>query len=392
MMTMSKKILVVGASIAGPALCYWLKRFGFSPTLIEKNPTIRKGGFAIDIRGIAIDLAKEMGIYNTVCDQRTKIVRGLYVDANGNALHEELGEQFGLREGEDVEIVRGHLVNILMQLIPDVPCCFNQEIHALIQHYDFVEVVFKDGKKERYDIVIGADGLHSSVRRIVFDKKEYTLKNLGSYICVFGIPNYLHLNHCDVLYEANQKSIHMSSDEDPTYARAGFMFRSDHVFKDIRDEKEQKNFLKNTFLDMGWESNKLLQMMETTDDFYFDSITQVRMKSWTKGRVGLVGDAGYCASPLSGQGTSLALVGAYILAGELSVARKNYQVAFSNYNKYMRPFVDANQRLGDWVSKTYLVPGESSKEIAEKRTSEVIRRLQKAANAIVLPEYQTIVR
>jgi 2-polyprenyl-6-methoxyphenol hydroxylase-like FAD-dependent oxidoreductase len=385
-----KKILVVGASIAGPAVCYWLKRFGFSPTIIEINPTIRKGGFAIDIRGIAIDLLKKMEIYKSICDKRTKITLGRYVDAQGNVLHEEQGELYGFREGEDVEIVRGHLVELLMHTIPEIPCYFNQQVKQLVQHDDFVELVFKDGKKEKFDIVIGADGLHSSIRSMAFNNEEYSLKHLGAYFSVFGIPNYLNLNRIDVAYEANQKSIHINSDEDPNLSQAGLMFRSIHLLKNIRDEREQKNFLKNTFWDMGWESNKLLQLMETTKDFYFDSITQVKMNFWTKGRVALVGDAGYCASPLSGQGTSLALVGAYILAGELNNAGENYKKAFSNYNRQLRPFVEENQRLGEWVSKTYLVTDESSKEIVEKRTAEVLHRLKIAANAIILPEYNMV--
>lgn len=385
-----KKILVMGASIAGPAVCYWLKRFGFSPTLIEIHPTIRKGGFAIDIRGIAIDLIKKMGIYKSICDKRTKITLGRYVDAQGNVLHEEQGELYGFREGEDVEIVRGHLVEILMQTISEIPCYFNQEIKQLAQHNDFVELVFKEGKKEKFDIVIGADGLHSSIRGMAFNNEEYSLKHLGSYISVFDIPNYLNLNHTDVAYEANQKSIHINSDENPNLAQAGFMFRSHLLLKDIRDEREQKKFLKSMFWDMGWESNKLLQLMETTKDFYFDSIMQVKMKSWTKGRVALVGDAGYCASPLSGQGTSLALVGAYILAGELSNAGENYNKAFDSYNRQLRSFVDENQRLGEWVSKTYLIADESSKNTVEKRTAEILHRLQIAANAITLPEYKMI--
>lgn len=382
-----EKILVVGASIAGPALCYWLKRFGFSPVLIEKNNGLRKGGFAIDIRGIAVDLVKNMGIYQQVCDQRTRIAVGRHVDTQGRTLYEEEGERFGFREGEDVEIVRGSLVDILMQLIPDVPCYFNREIEALVQCPDYVAVTFKDGRKESFDLVIGADGLHSTIRRKVFDETEYYLKNLGACISVLGIDNYLHLDHCDLMYEANQKLIHISSDEDPGAARAGFMFRSSHCLSDPRDEDEQKQFLKDTFQDIGWEANNLLQRLDTCSDFYFDSITQVKMPSWTKGRVALVGDAGYCASPLSGQGTSLALVGAYILAGELHTAKGDFSEAFSRYNTGLRPFVEENQGFGAWVSEYYLLDSETPKEVAETRSTDALKRLKAAANSINLPQY-----
>lgn len=382
-----KKILVIGASVAGPALCYWLKHFGFSPVLIEKNDTLRKGGFAIDIRGVAVNLARTMGIYDAICEQRTRIAIGRYVDTQGRTLIEEPGELFGFREGDDVEIVRGSLVEILMQTIPDVPCYFNQEVESLVQYPEHVEVSFKNGKKELFDLVIGADGLHSSTRRQAFEATEYHLKNLGSYISVFETPNYLNLDHCDLMYETNYKLIHVNSDEDSAKARVGFMFRSTHLLADPRDEHEQKDFLKNTFRDIGWEANTLLELMETSDDFYFDSVTQVIMPSWSQGRVALIGDAGFCASPLSGQGTSLAMVGAYILAGELSVAKGDYNEAFSGYNSKLRSFVEANQNFGAWVSEFYLLADEITEEIKEVRTRDALKRLQIAANAIVLPDY-----
>lgn len=386
-MIASKKILVVGASIAGPALCYWLRRFGYTPVLVEKNSSLRKGGFAIDIRGIAVNLVKKMGIYQQICDNRTRISIGRYVDAEGKTRFEEEGERFGFREGEDVEIVRGVLVDILMQLISDQPCYFDHDIDLIRQHPDSVEVSFKDGKSESFDLLLGADGLHSTVRRKVFDESDYVLKNLGAYISVFGIDNYLNLDHCDLMYEDSQKLIHISSDEDPESARAGFLFRSSHQLNNPRDEAEQKQYLKNTFKDAGWEAKHLLDRLETCSDFYFDSITQVKMQSWTNDRVALVGDAGYCASPLSGQGTSLALVGAYILAGELYAAKGEHTKAFAEYNKKMRPFVEANQAFGAWVSEFYLLDAQTPKETAEQRAVEALKKLKDAANSIHLPEY-----
>lgn len=386
-MSTLKKILVIGASIAGPAVCYWLKRFGFSPTLIERHDKIREGGYAIDIRGIATQIAHNMGVYKQVCDMRTQLHMGRYVDADGNVLFEEEGEKFGFRQGEDVEIVRGDLVKILMQTISDVPCQFSQSIHSIQQHADFVHVSFKDGTTEQFDLVIGADGLHSSTRQMIFSKDEYNLVDLGAYISVFSTPNHLKLNHSEILFEAGQKLVHLSSDKDPNMAHAGFLFRSNHVLNNIRDEKEQKQFLNETFLNLGWETNQLLKHMESSDDMYFDSITQVKMNHWTKGRVALLGDAAFCASPLSGQGSSLALVGAYLLAGELKKAENNYSVAFERYNTLLHPFVEANQRFGVWSSENFLVSGEAHKDVAEERTNKVLEKLEKVSNAITLPEY-----
>lgn len=382
------KILVIGAGIAGPAICYWLKRFGFSPVLIEKSPSIRKGGQALDIRGIATHIAKEMGIYDEICNIRTRIECGRFVDTAGNILHEEHGEKFGFRQDDEVEILRGDLVEILMKTIADVPCYFNQSITSMQQNDDNVIVNFKDGKIENYDIVIAADGIHSATRRMIFDKNEYQIIHLGSYLSTFTIPNYLGLHHMDLECEANHKLVSLNSDNDPEIARAGFMFRSQHVLKDIRDENEQKQFLRDTFHDFGWETQHILNRMSQSDDFYFDAITQVKMNSWTKGRIALVGDAGYCPSPLSGQGNNLALVGAYILAGELKTANGNYIQAFTRYNALLRSFVEANQQFGVWVSESFLVEDEVSKEVAEERSNKILAMIKSVSNAITLPQYE----
>lgn len=387
-MTKHIKILIIGAGIAGPAICYWLKRFGFSPVLIEKSAAIRKGGQALDVRGIATHIARDMGIYDQICDRRTRIECGRFVDAAGKVLHEEHGEKFGFRQDDEVEILRGDLVEILMRTIADVPCYFNQSIINMQQNDDQVIVNFKDGKIENYDLVIAADGIHSATRRMIFDINEYQLIHLGSYLSTFTIPNYLGLSHMDLECEANHKLVSINSDNNPNIARVGLMFRSQHTLKDIRDENEQKQFLCDTFRHFGWETQNILNRMPDSDDFYFDAITQVKMNSWTKGRIALLGDAGYCPSPLSGQGNNLAFVGAYILAGELKAANGNYVQAFTRYNALLRPFVEANQKFGVWVSESFLVENEVSKEIAEERSNKILAMIKSVSNAITLPQYE----
>lgn len=387
-MSKNIKILVIGAGIAGPAICYWLRRFGFAPILIEKSAAIRKGGQALDVRGIATHIAREMKIYDQICDMRTRIELGRFVDATGKMIHEEQGEKFGFRQDDEVEILRGDLVEILMRTIADVPCYFNQSIASMQQNANSVIVHFKDGKVENFDLVIAADGIHSATRSMIFDKNEYQLIHLGSYLSTFTIPNYLSLSHLDLECEANHKLVSINSDNNPEIARAGFMFRSQHILKDIRDEQEQKQFLSDTFRDFGWETQNILDRMPESDDFYFDAIMQVKMNCWTKGRVALVGDAGYCPSPLSGQGNNLAFVGAYILAGELGAANGNYVQAFIRYNELLRSFVDANHEFGVWVSKSFLVEDEVSKEIAEERSNRILAMLKSVSNAITLPRYE----
>jgi len=387
-MSSPKKILVIGASIAGPAVCYWLKKFNFLPTLIERRPILSKGGYGIDARGIAVDVTKKMGIYDSILQQRTQIKSGCYVDAKGNILYESHGETLGIRQGDEVEIIRGDLVEILMELIHGtLPIYFHQSIHHIKQDADQVEVHFKNGDIQCFDLVIGADGLHSTTREMAFDRDECELFNLNYYISVFSTPNFLHLDHSALLFEKDKKLTSISSDRDPTKALTGFMFQSNHILKDIRNEGEQKRFLYDLFHDLGWEVNTLLDFMEKSDDFYFDSMTQVKMKSYSKGRVALLGDAGYCASPLSGQGTSLALVGAYILAGELKRAQGDHEEAFHRYHQLLQPFVEANQEFGAWVSQTFFASHDLVGTAAAERYDHLLERMETVTRAISLPEY-----
>jgi 2-polyprenyl-6-methoxyphenol hydroxylase-like FAD-dependent oxidoreductase len=201
------KILVVGAGIAGPAVCYWLKKFGFSPVLIEKSAALRKGGQALDIRGVATTLSREMGIYDQLYQMRTRIRCGRYIDTTGKTLHEMHGENFGFRQDDEIEILRGDLVETLMNLIPDVPCYYNQWIVNLQQNHHHVTVEFNNGKVETYDLVIAADGIHSNTRHMVFTDNEFELVYLNAFLSTFTIPNYLNLSHTDLQCEAHQKII-----------------------------------------------------------------------------------------------------------------------------------------------------------------------------------------
>ncbi len=387
-MSAINKILVIGAGIAGPAVCYWLKRFGFSPTLIEKSSSLRKGGQAVDIRGVAVDIVKKMGIYGQICNMRTQIELGRHVDSNGQLVHEEKGERFGFRQDEEVEIIRGDLIEILMNAIEGVPCYFDQLIDRIEQSNDQVKVHFKDGRNEFYDLVIGADGIHSATRRLAFNQDEYQLVYLGTYVSIFSIPNYLHLNHSEIMCESNQKMAIISSDLNPKIAQAGLLFRSPNVLDNMRNVNQQQELLRDLFRDFGWELPKILELMSDSDDFYFDLVAQVKMKSWIKGRVALLGDAGYCASLHSGQGSSLALIGAYILAGELKKSLGNYTHAFNIYNELLHPLVEANQKLGIWSSESFLVPDELSKEIAEDRLDKMMQELEIISSMFALPDYE----
>ena len=386
-MNTNKKILVVGAGIAGPVVCYWLKKYGFKPHLIDRAPSLRTGGYAVDIRGIAVDVAQKMGIYQNICQVRTQNNRCTHVNQTGDTIHIEQGEATGFRQGEDVEAVRGDLINILFDAITDVPCEFNRTVQNIEHLEQGVQVTFNNQETARFDLIVGADGLHSSTRRMVFDEQSYRLKHLGYYISIYSIPNYLNLDNESIMFEQDDKLAHVVHEKKQDWALVELMFRSNQPSHNFRDASSVKAFLSHTYQHVGWEVNKLLQLLESADDLYFDAIAQVKMDTYTKDCVALLGDAGYCSSPLSGQGTSLALVGAYILAGELMRSEGELDQAFSNYNQMMKPFVEANQQIGGWVSQYFLKSEEVDKGFVEARTKEIMSKLQVAANAIDLPNY-----
>jgi 2-polyprenyl-6-methoxyphenol hydroxylase-like FAD-dependent oxidoreductase len=194
--------------------------------------------------------------------------------------------------------------------------------------------------------VIGSDGLHSNVRRIVFGEELRFLRDLGLYLCVYSVPNYLKLDRMEVQYSELGRIAAIWSSRGDANVKACFGFGAPSLQIGLHDRLQQQQALKTVYEGIGWEVPRLLEMMPTASDWYFDTATQIDMPRWSEGRVVLVGDAAYCASPMSGQGTSIALIGAYVLAGELAAASSAHSRAFAEFENVMRPFVEANQALG----------------------------------------------
>jgi 2-polyprenyl-6-methoxyphenol hydroxylase-like FAD-dependent oxidoreductase len=338
-------VLISGAGVAGQALAYWLRRFGFTPVVVERAPAPRDGGQAIDLRGAAIEVARRTGILDAARAARTG-TRGMsYVSSAGKRLA-SLNGAFGVIDPQDVEIVRGDLVNILYEATRnDVEYIFDDSISGLTDGPDGVTVTFERSAPRTFGLVAGADGLHSRVRGLVFGPESRFLRHLGLYLSVFTIPNDLKLDHWQLIYVTPGKSVTVTSARDNREARAIFFFASGPLEVGHRDRDRQQELLAAAFAGQGWEVPRLLAAMEDAPDFYFDSVSQVRMDNWSSGRVTLVGDAGYCPSPLSGQGSSLALVGAYVLASELYAADGDHRDAFARYQQRMRDFVERNQQI-----------------------------------------------
>lgn len=351
-------VVISGAGIAGPALAFWLTRNGYRVIVVEIGPGLRPGGQTVDLRGAGGDVVERMGLIDEM-EHRSLFQRGIaWVKSDGSRRAEMPVTAFGGNGPvSKLEILRGDLVDVLYQATKETAeYRFGTSISDLVQDRSGVNVTLSDGSALRADLVVGADGPHSAVRRLVFGPEEQFVKPIGGYNAWFSAPDRVGLDSWYLMYQASGGlNASLRPSHDPAIAKAGLAFQSEPIVYDRHNLDEQRQILVERFAGAGWECDALLAAAQEADDFYFDSLAQVHMPSWTSGRVALVGDAGYCASPLSGMGTSLALVGGYVLAGELgpadSLDAEHLQAALERYGTLMRPYVDTCQDLPNNIDR-----------------------------------------
>jgi 2-polyprenyl-6-methoxyphenol hydroxylase-like FAD-dependent oxidoreductase len=389
-------ILISGAGIAGLTAAYWLRQYGFKPTIVERAPSLVIGGYKIDVRGTALEVLRQMDALDAVDAASTKMLGAKLVDRDGNVIGELSGDQFGHRVGDDLEIVRGTLCEILLATAQGVDVIYGDVIESIAESPDGADVTFQTGEPRRFDLVIGADGLHSNVRRIVFGDEAQFLRNLGMYLCVYSVPNYLDLDRTEMQYSEVGRIAQIWATRDDPNAKACFGFTVPGGQVDLHDRAQQEDAIKNRYAGIRWEVPRLLEMMPAATDWYFDVAAQVDLPEFARGRVALAGDAGYCASPMSGQGSSLALIGAYVLAGELAAASGDHAAAFAEYIRVMRPFITTNQQLGIESSKFMTqdpeaAPSELSGSDIESHIDTSTQSITAASKAITLKDYSAYV-
>lgn len=352
----NRNILISGAGIAGPTLAYWLLQYGFTPTLIEHAPMLRTGGYMIDFWGVGWDVAERMGLLpqlrqigyymdevrlvNTTGRRVARIDGKVYVEATG---------------GQFISLLRGDLAQSIYSLVEGkVETIFGDSIESIQQQPDGVNVTFAHSAPRHFDLVIGTDGLHSRVRAAIFGEEKQFEYALGYWTASFTVDSYPHrdegcsyLSYCAPGCQVVRYSLREG--------RTAFFFVFTAPSADLpQTADQQKEVLRHIYRDAGWECREILDAMESSNDLYLDSVSQVRMDRWSQGRVALVGDACFCPSLLAGQGSAFAMAGAYLIASELYKAAGDYDRAYAQYQAGFKPFVESKQkgaiRLGGWFA------------------------------------------
>jgi 2-polyprenyl-6-methoxyphenol hydroxylase-like FAD-dependent oxidoreductase len=343
-------VLIVGAGIAGPTLAYWLARFGFMPTIVERSPRLRTGGYVIDFWGAGFEVAERMGIMPLLERDGYLINEIRLVNQHGSPIARVPTAAFTAAVGSGfTSIPRGDLAADIFQTVASrVEVIFGDTVTLLEERSGGVVVTFASHNRRKFDLVVGAGGLHSRVRELVFGPDDWFERYLGLKVAEFEVVGYPQRDELAyVMYSQPNRHV------------ARFAMRNDRtlflfVFSDSDASipsgvLTQKAVLRAQFGAAGWECRRILEALDSTNALYFDRVSQIEMpvldSPWARGRVALVGDAAFCVSLLGGQGASLAMAAAYVLAGELRRARGDYVTAFARYQHTFGDFVRTKQRM-----------------------------------------------
>lgn len=370
------------------------------PVVVERASLLRTAGQTIDLRDAGIEVARRMGIENKIRERTTKECGVAFVDGTGRTRAAFSVDNFG-GQGfvSEIEILRSELVDILYEETRNNTEYIFGDHPLSIQNYDdYVQVTFANSNARQFDLVVGADGIHSKTRRLVFGDNSF-MHNLDMYLSYFTIPYDDSDGNWARWYNAPKGRTMLIRPDNHGTTRTFLAFHSKERGYEKLDPDKQKELLQKIFTDAGFEASRFLNGLKNADDFYFEAVGQIKMNRWSEGRVTLIGDAAYCASPLSGMGTSLAFIGAYILSSELA-RHQNYTEAFKQYETLMRPYVKEAMKIPS-MTKRFAYPRTSfdigftnaAVKLAAKPT--IIRLIEKimakrTSKKVLLPHYEIV--
>jgi 2-polyprenyl-6-methoxyphenol hydroxylase-like FAD-dependent oxidoreductase len=338
------RIAINGTGIAGPTLAYWLRWFGHEPVLFEKSPVLRTGGYVIDFWGLGFEIADRMGLVPALLDRCYKMERLSMVDADGREVAAmDVTPLRKLLQGRFISLTRADLAAILFQACSGIPAHFGVSIADVNQDSEAVTAILSNGRQERFDLVVGADGLHSQVRELAFGSETRFETSLGCHVAAFRLSGYPRRDELTYVSHTVPKRqvARVALRDDETLVL--LICRSDLIDGDSPRE-QQKSALRRAFGGMKWEVPEILDRMDEVDELYFDRVSQIHLPRWSAGRVALIGDAAACASLLAGEGTGLAMIEAYVFAGELHRASGHIERALAAFETRLHSFVSTKQR------------------------------------------------
>ena len=361
-------VLVSGASFAGLATAFWMNRLGYKVTVVEIGKGLKMGGSPVDIKEGTVDIVKRMGLLEQIQANGLKAKAVDFLDVDGVRIA-KMPVQAGNARGSspEYEIERDTLLHMMFEAVrSDVEFIFDDNIARLDESADGVAVTFKSGKQWSFSLLFGCDGNHSSVRRMCFGEESAYSYFLQNYFSITIVDKLLIEEDTAQMYNVPGKVVMLNAYNNKTDII--FCFHSERELSySYRDQDEQRDIILQQFSGEGWRTRELLEELSRSRDFYFDKMCQIRMPSWTKGRVALVGDAGYCASPAAGMGGSLAIVGATALADAFQKHHGNFETAFQEYNDSLRPFVEDVQAQAVNFGLDMFVP--RSEEALQRRNA-----------------------
>ncbi|GAB3688287.1 FAD-dependent monooxygenase [Spirosoma flavus] len=361
-----KEVLISGASIAGLCTAWWMNQLGYNVTVVELASEPRVNGAAVDLKGDTLDVVKRMGLFDQLTKHRLHVDRVEFKNADDST---EGSIQMEDGDTDEIEIERDAFIGILFRRLQnDVTFWFNDSITALSETQEGITVTFRQGPQRSFQLVIGCDGIHSGVRKLWFGPEAEYAHFLNAYGSLTILNKLLIEPKTMQLYKVPGKSVTLNAYNNKTDVIFSFVSDTEIPYN-YRDKAQQRQLILEQFTGQSWRTAELLNEMQLSDNFYFVEFYQIKMPSWTKGRVALVGDAAYCASPAAGMGGSLAMSGAAALADALQKHKGNIELAFQSYNKIFRPFIERVQAEAEQNLRTVFLP----------RTEEAVQQSNKQA-------------
>jgi 2-polyprenyl-6-methoxyphenol hydroxylase-like FAD-dependent oxidoreductase len=354
---MAASVLICGAGVAGPTVAFWLIRNGMRPTIVERAPRPRAGGYMIDFWGAGYEVAERMGLIDSVRRVGYQVQELRLVNRCGRRVGGfNVGVLRELTADRYISLARSDLARILLGAVEqETELIFDDSVASIQEQEHGAEVEFRRSGRRRFDLVIGADGLHSEVRRAAFGPEDRFERRLGYTVAAFKATGYRppQDENAYVAYTLPGRHVARFAMRDD---RTLFLFvaASEHLpDTDSHDRAAQERALERAYGSAGWECRAILDAMHRSDDLYFDRVSQIVVPRWHRGRVVLLGDAAYCPSLLAGEGAGLAMAGAYVLAGELAKAHGDHTAAFERYEAFLRPVLERKQRAAARLGRAF---------------------------------------